>query len=128
MTPESNAMCLKQSEIIKKLKVRTDTCLFFYFDSYFPADSSYFGGPFHVLDMTEFIDSSVKSILGVRHPLLIDDSNSSQKRLLWYFGADGIFLDSLKPNKLLLYLNISSNSKTDWYICYMEWVVICRKL
>lgn len=65
MTPESNAICLEESEIIKKLKVRTDTCLFFYFDSYFLADFSYFGGPSHVLDMIEFIDSFVEAIVGV---------------------------------------------------------------
>ena len=120
MTPESNAICLKESEITKKLKVRTDTCLFFYFDSYFLADFSHFCGPSHVLDTVEFIDSFVESILGVHHTLLRDDNNSNQKRLLWHFGRDDIILDSLEPNKLLLYLNISSNSKTDWYICYME--------
>ena len=106
MTPESNAICLKQSEIINKLKVRTDTCLFFYFDSCFLADFSYFGGPSHVLDMVEFIDSFVEPILGVHHTRVRDDNNSNEKRLLWDFGADDVFLDSLEPSKLLLYLNI----------------------
>ena len=102
--------------------------VFLYFDSYFHTDFSYFGGTSAILDMAEFIDSFVESILGDHHTVLIDDNNSNQKRLLWHFGADDIFLDSLEPTKLLLYLSISSNSKTDWYICYMEWVVICRKL
>lgn len=70
--------------------------------------------------MVEFIDSFVELILGVHHTRVRDDNNSNEKRLLWDFGADDVFLDSLEPSKLLLYLNISSNSKTDWYICYME--------